>query len=472
MNGTLGLRRPTADPALAAGAAAIVGVGVLLCVLGAVARQVPLVLAGGAALSAALLVMFAARWVDGLVLLALTLPLPALTSGDMARLPPVAVLTALVVTAWVVRALPERRRIRIAGLPRAPVLLFTAAVLISSVFAIDRAAAARELVNLGTMLALLIVATDELGGRPEARRSFARLLAGVVGVAGFAALLESLGVLPAEFPLGETPFNRATIGFGWPNEAGMFFSVALPLSVYAYQSGRDRFERLAGRFAVVGCTLGLLATFSRASWLAALVAPAAMVLIGESRSTLRAWAIGALGIGLLDLLSGGALSTRAVSLVGDYVVEQRAALMYAGVLMFLDHPWVGIGLGGFVTALEQYGPQIDALWDYVGSAHNGYVEVAAEMGIVGVVGFVLLMGGMLRRLAARARASAGVVATDARALERAQLDRALFWAFATACLVTFTIWPFAHGMGQLLVLIAALGLAETGEPHEAGAAAG
>jgi O-antigen ligase len=189
-----------------------------------------------------------------------------------------------------------------------------------------------------------------------------------------------------------------------------------------------------------------------------------MVLIGQGRTSLRAWAVGALGIGLLDLLSGGALSTRAVSLVGDYVVEQRAALMYAGVLMFIDHPWVGIGPGGFVSALQQYGPQIDVLFDYVGSAHNGYVEVAAEMGIIGVVGFVLLMGGLLRRLAVHARASAMVVVTDVRARERAQLDRALFWAFATACLITFTIWPFAHGMGQLLVLIAALGLAEGEAP--------
>src|SRR5690606_7999784 len=143
------------------------------------------------------------------------------------------------------------------------------------------------------------------------------------------------------------------------------------------QSARTRRERTTGGLAVLGCLLGLLFTFSRASWLAALLAPAALALVGEARAALRAWLIGALGIALIDLVSGGALSGRAISLIGDYVVEQRAALMFAGLLMFLDHPWVGIGLGGFVTALQDYGPRIDALWDYVGSAHNGYVEVAA-----------------------------------------------------------------------------------------------
>ena len=36
---------------------------------------------------------------------------------------------------------------------------------------------------------------------------------------------------------------------------------------------------------------------------------------------------------------------------------------------------------------------------------------------------------------------------------------ALLWSFTTACLVTFFEWPFAHGVGELVVLVAGAGLA-------------
>ena len=40
-----------------------------------------------------------------------------------------------------------------------------------------------------------------------------------------------------------------------------------------------------------------------------------------------------------------------------------------------------------------------------------------------------------------------------------QLRVTFFWSFATACLVSFFEWPFAHGVGELIMLVAGVGLA-------------
>jgi O-antigen ligase len=405
--------------------------------------------------AAGLGVMLAAGWLDGLAILAVCLPLPGLVLDD-ARLHPAAVVTGLVVLAWVVRTAPRRRASGGAGLPRVPLAALILAVGIAAVFARDRVAAARELADWGALLALLVVATDTLARSGGARRSLALLLAGVAGVAGFAAVLETLGILPAPFPLRGTALNRATLGFGWPNELGMFFAILLPLCAFARRAAAGSAGRALGTAAVVGCVVGLACTFSRASWLAALAAPAVLFLVGGGRSAARIWLAGAVGIVALDLATGGVLFARAASLAGDAFVEQRAALMLVGLLMFRDHPWVGVGPGGFATHLEEYGPQVTWLWDYVGSAHNAYVEIAAELGILGLAAFLTFLAAVLLRLLRQVKRAAEDPGTPA---ETRHLTRAVLWSFATFCTVAVTAWPFAHGLGELVMLVVALGLA-------------
>ena len=209
---------------------------------------------------------------------------------------------------------------------------------------------------MASMLALLVIATDELSGRARAARSLTRLLAGVAGIAGGVAICEAIGVIPGSFPLAGTAFNRAALGFGWPNELGMFFALSLPLCVYSYQSAEGNWTRTLAVVGVSGCVMGLLSTFSRGSWLAVLVAPVILVSTGGRHPRMRGWIFATLAVVLLDVAAGGAFSTRAINLISDDGVAQRAGLMVAGLLMFQDHPWVGVGPGGFEASLGQYGP--------------------------------------------------------------------------------------------------------------------
>ena len=432
------------------------GAGAVSALAGMASDNLLLLFGGGGAAAAATLALGVAGWIDFWPLLIVALPLPALVSGGDARLAPAAIVNALIVAGWLLCIPFRRERLQLGALSRTGVACFGIAVIISAGLAENRLAALREVVNLGSMMALLIIATHEISRGRLSRSGLARLIAVVAGLAGMAAAAQALGLIGGSFPMAQTGFYRATIGFGWPNESGMFFAVALPVGVLAFQTAHGPVARWVAFAAILGCGLGLLSTFSRGSWLAALLSPAVLLLAGGGRSVARIWLFAALGVLLLDVAAGGVFSNRAVSAVGDYAVEQRADLMLVGVLMFLDHPWTGVGPGGFGAGIEEYGPQILSLTDYVGSAHNGYIEIAAEAGMFGLLGFLIILigahvGAVRWVLAARGEVGNGHHEVGTR--------RTVLWALASVALVSMTIWPFAHGVGQLVVLVIAMAVA-------------
>jgi len=69
---------------------------------------------------------------------------------------------------------------------------------------------------------------------------------------------------------------------------------------------------------------------------------------------------------------------------GQEISENVRTRMFADTWrIFLDHPWVGTGLGTFVTVYPQYASSYEGR--LVDHAHNDYVEMMAETGMVGVI---------------------------------------------------------------------------------------
>jgi O-antigen ligase len=460
MSGAVGGAAPwrfalAADRWSAGSAAALAALGSVLALQGAGSGGTPWVVAGGAALGTGLLLLLIGGWLDASALVVLSLPLPALYSSDTARVAPAVLVTVLAIGGWTVRKGTEARRLDPGPLPVLATLVMLAAPAVSAVFAQQTLPALRELFNLALLLALLVLVTDELRHDRSKAAALPLWIAAVAGVSGAAAVLQTVGVLPTAFPMPGTSLYRATLGFGWPNEAGMFFALMLPFAVHVIRAAPGRAAGALGALAAASCLVGLLCTYSRGSWLAVLVAPSVLLLTGETRAPLRFWSIVAVLALALNVGVGGLIYERVASLLGDWVVEQRGALMLAGLLMFRAHPVVGVGPGGFASSLEDFGPQIPWLWDYTGSAHNAYVHAAAEMGVVGLGAFIFFLGSTFLVLRRSARNGRGAGAS---AEERSLRDTAL-WAFATACLVSFVEWPLAHGVGQLIMVVAAVGFA-------------
>lgn len=250
------------------------------------------------------------------------------------------------------------------------------------------------------------------------------------------------GAGPESFQLG-AGFSRAFGTFGMPNSFAAYMEmVALPMipisvwagaraldSVRSYLAVRNRgflgstSERRdamvsAGLFALtgLGTIFGLVAiavSFSRGGWVGTIAALGVIVLLIGRRAILTAIAtVLVLSFGLVIGASGAILTVieeRFVQLVdqvriGDvrgmpvtddnFAAIERMSHWQTAIAMWDQHPWLGVGVGNFNERFTEFAvhPQFS---ESQGHAHNYYLHLLAETGIVGLLAYVVLIVSVL-----------------------------------------------------------------------------
>jgi O-antigen ligase len=71
----------------------------------------------------------------------------------------------------------------------------------------------------------------------------------------------------------------------------------------------------------------------------------------------------------------------------NFAVLERVAHWQAGLKMFDDHPWLGIGIGNYAVAYAAYA--LPHWYESLGHAHNVYLNFLAEAGVLGAGAFIL-----------------------------------------------------------------------------------
>lgn len=215
----------------------------------------------------------------------------------------------------------------------------------------------------------------------------ARHVAAAEGLPGRAAVLERLGE------------GRAFASFATPAALGGFLVLALPPTV-----GLGLSRRGVARGAVLGAALvqvgGLLAAASATAigGLGIALAGAAWRAVGSRRRLRLALAVAFAGLGLAGVVAlRGPELLNATGPGGPW--RLRAANMRAAWRMFADHPFLGVGPGGFGEVYPGYRRAGD---NEVQHAHCLPLELAAETGVVGAVVLApaligLFLGPLLRR---------------------------------------------------------------------------
>lgn len=461
MNGresAVAVTRPGPSPAIQSAeewlptvAVMTLGAGVTALLAGVGLGAVPLALAGGAAAGLGLVILLAGEWLDPLLVLGLSLPWPALYASQDLRLAAAAPVTALVLAAWVAGWPRRPGPVRLGRVPVPMLGVFLGIYALAGLLGEHRGTAAREVANLASLLLLLLAATDLIRRKPRRVDALVRVIAVVAGITGGLAVLETVGLLPARFP-DAGHLNRAALGFGQPNGLGMFLAISLPFVVHLRRLATTSVGRLGAAVAIAATVAGLLGTFSRGSWLSVLAGAVVLPLAGGWRFTLRVW-LGALIAALVaDEAGNGVIRETALGLFNDWSIAQRAALMLAGLEMFLQDPVLGVGPGGFALELDRIGARVPDLWDLKPTPHNAYIQMAAEAGVAGLAAFVALLGMLLARALRLAR-SPSVDPGEA------SLRLTVLWALAVVCAEGMVEWPLSHGHGQLVILIGALACA-------------
>ena len=189
------------------------------------------------------------------------------------------------------------------------------------------------------------------------------------------------------------PFFRVNSVFWDPSVYGRYLTVAVLASLAGILLGGVRGWRVAGLYAVVVATwLGLLISFSQSSFVAlsAGIVAAASVVWG------RRALVALIALGLVTCVVLFAVPQLRDDLVGksrsgvNRVTSGRANLVGQGIRIALDHPVIGVGVGGFS---REYAHRrgITGKDPKRVASHTTPVTVAAEGGIVGLALLVWLV---------------------------------------------------------------------------------
>lgn len=371
----------------------------------------------------------------------------------------------LLLVAWLTQvALGRAPRPRMSPLV-VSVLVLLMALALTVFVATDLTLAAKE------MLKWIELATVYLAGVSLLETAGQRLalIGWLVGASASEALLGLYQSItrhgPEHFMIGGV-LMRAYGTFEQPNPFAGFLGFTLPIVVAVFLFGlpKGRVRQAAG---AVACLLGaaVLLTLSRGAWAGQGLALLLVVMIGSRTARHRLLTFGALGCILLAAMwpvlpseISGRLASVVTSAVDlghlqdaavtpeNWAVMERLSQWYAGWQMFASNPLLGVGIGNYNAAYDNY--RLDAWPVALGHAHNHYLTIAAEAGVIGLAAY---LGFLIVSL--RAAAKAILLAPDRLARAAAIGILGSLAAFATHNMFDVL---FVHGMGVTIGLLLSL----------------
>lgn len=259
---------------------------------------------------------------------------------------------------------------------------------------------------------------------------------GAASFGGFATVTQASGELVT------------TPRYGGPlpdsNFWGRHLIMGLPLAgalIVRARAAEQRRAMLAWAAAMLALLIGIYLTQSRGTFIATLVV--LIVWTVASGAAARRRAVKMLPIVLLALLVPG-VGNRLIALFNDlwgsqpgYTIDPsvagRMAAQEVAWAMFHDRPMFGFGLGGFGLEVPRYSGLVPtAVVDPATAApHDLYAELACEGGVVGLIGWAILVGGVVACIAIRVSQLALRSEVVERCLAAAVLAAIIGWSTAS-----------------------------------------
>ena len=309
-----------------------------------------------------------------------------------------------VMASWLARSVIRRRLVLRVDEVGILLLLWLWVLLLSLLGSRSLSAGLGEVFKWTEVLLIYFVAQMLMGRNGVRFVVFSIATAGVVS-----ALLGLLQFISGHGPEGFVLFGRFMRAYGTfeqPNPFAGHLGLSLPFALaWAIAANdRPRWERLLMLAAAATMGLGILASWSRGGWVALAVAVVLMLALLAPRLFLVATTL----VLVLALVMGGdvvesPLLRRALGMGADvrtlnvaqveptdenWSVVERLAHWQAGWYMFAARPWFGVGIGNYEVIYPEYA--LPRWSDPLGHAHNYYLNVAAETGLIGLFAYVAL----------------------------------------------------------------------------------
>ncbi len=346
-------------------------------------------------------------------LLALSIPLGSIREIGIgpARVGLTELAVVLVASVWLARKLVLREEWRGFGSIFIPFLALYGAMLVSVLQASSLEHSLKELLKWGEVLLLYLILRTSLGEKEIPWVIGGLLLAGLVeGLVGVYQFFTRAG--PEHFVVMGR-FMRAYGHFMQPNPFGGYMGLVVPLALALglglFSDGEIPWRlRLGLALSCLSLALltgmALVMSWSRGAWLGATAAVACVVMLVDKRIAL---ALGILALALILLVRlplqpflarfqeltiwPGREDLRTIEITDEnYAVVERLAHWDAAIRMWGDHLWFGVGIGNYEPVYSAYA--LPRWPEPLGHAHNYYLNIAAETGLLGLGAYLLFWG--------------------------------------------------------------------------------
>ena len=332
-------------------------------------------------------------------------------------------LVALIGLSWLAGMIAGRWRAPALPALTIPIIIILIPMTLSALAAESLLLSIKEISKWAELFVIYLVTATTVRSR--------RVLAALVGVLLLAALAEvGIGLLQVAFRIGPPHFlaggilMRAHGTFAQPNPYGGYLALILPIALAIALAAPRPGLRLAGWGIALAIGCGILLSLSRGAWLGTLAALGLVWLLESQRNRLRAVALAYCGFtATLIVLIMGVIPEAILSRITDlfvygsrllqelragpnpdnWAILERVSQWYAGWRMFAENPFLGVGIGNYPKAYEVYA--LPGWPTGVGHAHNYYLNLAAEGGLLTLTAFLLFLG-LAWRLAAHTRRQA------------------------------------------------------------------
>jgi O-antigen ligase len=261
----------------------------------------------------------------------------------------------------------------------------------------------KELVKWLEVLVIVLLGTQYLHTR--------RQIWLLVVIICLAAISQAIfGYIQYFFDIGPAAFIRdASLRvygtFDQPNPYAGYINMALTITLALWLFGKGLSIRLAAAITTM-LLLGVeLLSQSKGGWLALAVSVLLIIIVGLPRmrpfvlatiiallSLIASYLAGLIPEGLLTPVweRAGFLRISFTEPTNDnFANSERLAHWLAGIHMFWDHPFLGVGIGNYAMAYPQYA--LGRFVEPLGHAHNYYINIAAETGIFGLLAFTCFL---------------------------------------------------------------------------------
>lgn len=274
-----------------------------------------------------------------------------------------------------------------------PLCLFICVTFISAINTPDLFGTLKGTIRYTTYILLSLVVYDIVQYRQDLKRLFVASFpsAAIAVVWTIIVLIVNIDQWQWTSAFRSSPFTNYSVYGAF---TAIFFLICLSRLMFDNQQ-YDRVQWV-GWFICFG--IGLIMCFSRGVWLSVIVAVGFMLLqLGRGVTHKKVLFVGAACLVLLVCLSlpgvYGAVLERISTTVDLNYASNRARIMRWGqaFTMFMDSPILGKGYGAFAMLYEE---DVSLVGSYVAQyqlgAHSEYLQVMAELGVVGLVVWIWL----------------------------------------------------------------------------------